>query len=753
MLKFAQQEWKRFWSEPVRFLLLLAPIVATSLCLLVYSERVLRDIPCGVIDLDQSALSRSLVRNLQATPQINLRTYPDEASVREAFPRGEIRGAILIPHGLDEDVREGRTARVIGLRDASNPVVANQVYSAIAGVIGAEAARLSTTRMMALGENVNRAKELAVPLRLDSRPIGNPYFDYLRNLAPGLLPIFLQMCLMLAGGTLLPLGWRASPSPRREALGRMIPWLLFALLASGVMFGILLPWWGIPVANTAGLLGLLLLLNVTSLSLGVAFGRFIRSGAQTVQVLLAFNTPAFLLSGYTFPEWAMPPVVEGLTRPLPFSLFLDVWRGVSGETSERVWIGLVGLGLYLLCALVVLAWPGPKENAHTSCGPALDPRQGGDDKIGGDEKIGGDDKNIGNEIEIVKNEFKRIFALPGLASLVLVAPLAYLVLYGGVYAEKEECELPMAVNGSASSSLTRELVRNLDAHPRLQCYGGSPKATLHFPENMKMGVTLALEIPAIRFLPAGDMQRAIGDVLNAKGAVIRRDYYMSRGFSPKFAEERANPLVFEDVPLFNPGETYGDYMLPPLGILILHQLLLISIAFATASSKGQDGSLWKRGLLYASWKCFWVMLWLTLGLSIFNVPNQANWIPLFLLSILGVGAVAALGILLGHLFHHGRSVLLLLAFSSYPVFFMSGASWPREGFPVVIDVLSLALPLRPWLAGMDRSFRMGAGLSQIQPELVHLGILLCSYVVLVSIFHLCKQASIPHNSPSRTPAP
>ena len=44
-------------------------------------------------------------------------------------------------------------------------------------------------------------------------------------------------------------------------------------------------------------------------------------------------------------------------------------------------------------------------------------------------------------------------------------------------------------------------------------------------------------------------------------------------------------------PLANPRETYGDFMLPALGILVIHQLYLIAIAFAVLTTVSAVGGL------------------------------------------------------------------------------------------------------------------------------------------------------------------
>jgi len=720
---YALQELRRVFTTPSRLLLWLAPLVAFALCMWVYSGRVLRDLPVAVIDFDQSAFSRTLTRDLDATPQLKLVPMVDEAQVKEAFRRGKVRAAIMIPAGSDQEVRQGRTAHLVLWRDASNPIAANQAYSASAMVASTEMARLEVSRLMLAGVPYNQAKELALILRADNRPLGNPFLDYLRNMAPGLLAMFLQMAMMLAAGNLLPNRWPNSSSPRRELFGRSLPWFILYGATAAVLYAIVFPAWGIPSPPLPQLLSLLALLMIASISFGALIGKLIPTQVQTAQILLAFNTPAFVLSGYSFPEWAMPPVVEWLTRPLPFSFFMDAYRAANGDLLTRESTSWLGIALYALIPAMLVLLPKRTEKVKAEAKP-------------------------------IPNEFSRIVREAGLPLLVLVAPFSYLLLYGSVYVVKEEQKLPIAVTGDWSSATTRTLVRNLDAHPRLYAEfmdeksaeqavrKGDVRAALYLPMDLdlrlhqRLAVQAPLEIPATRFLPVSDIQRAVTEVFSSQAKEMRALIFMSRGVPPSQAEQRAEPLLLEDHPMYNPCETYGDFMLPGLGALIMHQLLLVSIAFATGScvfraKKKKDlGNLVIRGAILASWFSLWTMLWFTFGLPFFHVPGHMHLGLMLALTLPALFATAALGMSLGMILGSGQSVLQLLAFSSYPFFFVSGMSWPREAFSPVLDAIGNLIPLRPLVAGLQRIFRADADFSDIRPELVHVFILLIGYLSL-----------------------
>lgn len=753
-LSWAALEVRRWWATPTRLLLVLAPLVATALSLGVYAARTARNLPVGVVDLDRSSLSRALVRDMAAAPQLRVVTLADPAAAYEDFRQGRIRAAVVLANGMDRDVRTGRTARMLLLRDATNPVTSNQIYAAMAAIAATEGARLEAGRLMVAGLSLSQAKDMALPLRTDPRPISNPSFDYLSNFAPGLFPMFLQMALMLAAGTMLPHGWRRSAHPLRELAGRSLPWIAVYALAALAYYRWLLPFWGAPATPFWGTSLLLFLLLAASLSCGAVFGRYIKSPVKAGQFLLAFNTPAFPFSGYTFPEWAMPPVLTAITRPLPFSLFVDAYRDLAGWATQRPLAGWIGLAVWACVSIGLLCIPGRQDNTETEIVDRPNPVTGG-------------------FLHALKRELLRLTRTPGLSTLFVAAPLLYLALYGFMYADKTELRIPLAVTGGMESSVARELSRSLSAHAQLRVEAMTPtdarvalshgevRGVLEIPSDLDLrlrrreATAIPLLFVADRFLPANDLQRSIGEVLTNLGGRERLLILEAKGANPMAAAQRANALQLDDRPLGNPRETYGDFMLPVLGFLILHQLCLVASAFASAASAGAHRAkdFAARLLLCGLWYGAWFALWVGVVLPAMSVPIDARVAPMALLCAMGLVASGLMGSAVGILIGEAGVSVQLLAFTSYPFFFTTGASWPKELFPAILTGFGNLVPLKPWIEGGNRVLRLGATFADIVPQMVHLGALLAgwSLVLWAAVAWSTKKNDRPAPWPERSP--
>ena len=178
----------------------------------------------------------------------------------------------------------------------------------------------------------------------------------------------------------------------------------------------------------------------------------------------------------------------------------------------------------------------------------------------------------------------------------------------------------------------------------------------------------------------------------------------------------------------------------------MHQLMLLAISFVTGSAArraqhvGDLGHLRRRGLMFTAWYGVWIVLWMFVGMPLFGVPGHAHLLAIIALSIPSLLAVAALGMSIGLILRGGQSVLQIMAFSSYPFFFVSGMSWPRDAFTPWLDRLGNLVPLRPLAAGIGRSFRMDASLTDIRPEIIHAWCLALGYgAILIVVYQFSKR--------------
>ena len=148
-----RRELRRLRTQRVYPLLLAMPLAGWGLLLGVFGRHVARDLPVAVVDLDGSALSRRLVRAIDATPAARVVAGRGDAPDAEGFPRrGEAYAVVVLPAGLERDVERGAAPRVQALTNGvwllPTTLVGRDVRAAVATV----SAELEVHARVARGE-------------------------------------------------------------------------------------------------------------------------------------------------------------------------------------------------------------------------------------------------------------------------------------------------------------------------------------------------------------------------------------------------------------------------------------------------------------------------------------------------------------------------------------------------------------------------------------------------------------------------
>lgn len=364
-------------------------------------------------------------------------------------------------------------------------------------------------------------------------------------------------------------------------------------------------------------------------------------------------------------------------------------------------------------------------------------------------------------------EFRRLLRDPNLALVLFIAPLAYPLLYGAIYVNKIEVDVPIAVVDLDNSEHSRALTRSVDAlqgcsvtrvgkdeaEARALLETGAIHAYLLIPKGLKQGILqgtrsdVHLMVSPGRLLVLSDIGLGISQAVAVHGARITAATLARQGV-PVFADPSlAQPVAFDYRVRGNAWLTYGDMILPALLGIILMQLVLIGAAAATASEWSTDG--WrgyfaaarahplagvagKASMFVVVFLVFALILRFTL-VPCFDVRLAGSVGALLGVLVLGFLAAAALGLFLGSFFRHRVTVFVVLGFSSYPLFMLSGYAWPAAQLPPVLRWLAWAFPTTPFLQALGMVTQSGAGWTVIQPELLALLLLSVLYILLAAL--------------------
>jgi ABC-2 type transport system permease protein len=364
-----RKEFSQVLREPrMRTLLFIPPLVQ----LIVFGFAVNLDVDRARIawmDMDGTPVSRELHDRFTGSGRFEVVATPrSEEEVQSVLDHGHAQAVIRVLPGFARDLDRGRPTEVQVLVDGTNSNTASLVSSYAGSVIAAFSAdamdRQQLVRIMT--RSPEGAVKMAAPnIAARSRVWFNPDL-YSRNyFVPGVIAnIVMLVTLMLTAlgivrekeiGTMEQL--MVTPMrPVELMLGKTLPFAIIGLMDVALVTSAALLIFHVPLR---GSFLLLLLGSVLFLMTNLGAGLFLSTISQTQQQAMMmnffFSTPAFMLSGFTFPIRNMPLAVQWLTYLNPLRYFLEIVRGIflKGAGFSVLWpqmaclaaFGVVVLGL------------------------------------------------------------------------------------------------------------------------------------------------------------------------------------------------------------------------------------------------------------------------------------------------------------------------------------------------------------------------------------------------------------------------
>ncbi|MFT0771051.1 MAG: ABC transporter permease [Pseudomonadales bacterium] len=361
-----------FGDKGVLLMLIIAPIIYGFFYPWPYSSEVVNHVPVGIIDHDNSNLSRTLVRYASASPYLDTERFINEQAAKEAIWSDQIAGYMVIPAGLEEQVQSGEQAHVSVLGNGGYFILNKNVQLGFSQAVGTVSAGIKVKKSIAKGAYASTAAQntQAVPLRI--MPLYNQTEGYGAYVVPAVSVIILQQTLLMATAMLIGTWYeqRRHSTSIRGWLGR-----IGALSSLSFIVGCFYYGWAFELhhyprgQNMLGTLLFLALFCPTVATLGCVLGLWFRQRERSMQILIFISLPIFFLSGYPWPADQLPQVLQAIRWLVPTTPAINtsVQLNQMGASVSQVSIGfyaLAGLWLFYFVLLLFLRKRIPQRKAY-----------------------------------------------------------------------------------------------------------------------------------------------------------------------------------------------------------------------------------------------------------------------------------------------------------------------------------------------------------------------------------------------------
>ncbi|GFN21822.1 ABC transporter permease [Thermanaeromonas sp. C210] len=334
------REWRYILkNKRLLFILVGVPLLYITLFGILYSAHVVNHISLGVLDMDNTSLSRAVITAFCDSDRFRYTTRLDsQKSMEEAMEKGKIMAAIVIPPDFTKNIKRGTGSQVMVVVNGANMIIGNSVTTAASEIIQTLSAGTLLTKLEASGLPPQAASQFIQPISFRLRVWYNPTYNYTNFLLLGLMATAIQQVALLymavavirekEQGTLGEIRERCSSS-LAVAAGKILPYFLINLITLNLLLAEGAYLFQIPFkGNYFYLLLLTVFFLGCVLSLGVFLSTVCRNELEATQVAMLLAVPSFLFSGYTWPLMAMPPLARALARLLPLTYYADNVRKI-----------------------------------------------------------------------------------------------------------------------------------------------------------------------------------------------------------------------------------------------------------------------------------------------------------------------------------------------------------------------------------------------------------------------------------------
>jgi len=343
------------WLPPLLFLMIYA----------IFSQGMARNLPVGVVDLDHSTLSRSLIRYYDASPTVTITGhYPSAREGATAMRAGEIYGLIIISADTQKNTTLGRSPQVELFYNSQFLLIGKQIKSAILQAHTTAVARIDTLKNLNLNGSVpGQALARAVPVGTQATPLFNSNSNYAQFLVSAIIPalwqIFMVMTTVLSMAAELRrdgLSAWLKDRPVRALIEKMAPYTLLFWL-QGILFLLtLFVAIGWPMHGHLGFIIICQLVTVIASQCAGAFIFFLsRDAARGLGLAAAYCAPGLAFMGVTFPTTDMTLLAKIWRSLLPISHYMDIQIAQANYGASPVLClpQLQSLGLFIIPGLLV----------------------------------------------------------------------------------------------------------------------------------------------------------------------------------------------------------------------------------------------------------------------------------------------------------------------------------------------------------------------------------------------------------------
>lgn len=326
------------------------------------------EMPVGVVDQDNTATSRQLIRQFDAFQTTHVVAhYSNVNEARQAIQRNKIYAFLYIPKGTTTGLMSDQQPKISFYYSNVTLVAGSMLYRDLKTISTLGSAAVGMTKLSAIGKTSKEIRTFLQPIAVDLHMIGNPWANYnvylSTTMVPGVIMVFIFLLTPYSIGTELKFKrsrqWikMAGGNTHIALIGKLLPQTLIFLTMMYAFEFYIFYCLGFPHPGGVGpmlLLGLLAVLACQGFGV-FAFG-LMPSLRMSMSICSLWSVVSFSVCGATYPVFAMDSIIQSVAQLFPLRHYYMIYQMsiFNGYPLTDSWFDLMALCIFALLPIFTI---------------------------------------------------------------------------------------------------------------------------------------------------------------------------------------------------------------------------------------------------------------------------------------------------------------------------------------------------------------------------------------------------------------
>ncbi len=331
--------------------------------------------PIAVVDESNTPLSRSLIRRVDATPDLKVaKTFTNLEEAKDPFYKGQIHGVLVIPADFSSKINKKQQAKISTYSDMSSFLYYRTMAMGVNFAMLDMNDEIKIERLNSMGKVGREAEIIATPFNYNDEILYNEGMGYSSFLIPAVLVLVIHQTLFFGVGMITGTAHEEDslyklipPNSGRSVfhvvVGKALCYFSWFLVVAVYVLGLIPKLFNLPhIGNPMDVVTLIVPYLLASTFFIMTLSNFIRN-RETGFVIFLFTSLIFLfMSGVSWPRSSMGPFWVSISYLFPSTFGINGYVKINtmAATIQQInqeYIGLwIQAGFYFITTMLVYKW-------------------------------------------------------------------------------------------------------------------------------------------------------------------------------------------------------------------------------------------------------------------------------------------------------------------------------------------------------------------------------------------------------------